>query len=93
MRAVHKITVPVNDKAVPFQLPPGTEILHVGCQSRDPRFVSAWYEVILPIFSTETRSFQVFGTGHEVPPGPSYVGTAIVPDRNLVWHLYEVPFE
>lgn len=90
---VHKISVPVNDKAVPFDLPQDARIIHVGCQSPDARWVSVWYEVQLPIRSDAmvTRHFQVFGTGHVVPAGCFYIGTAIVPNKSIVWHVYEVP--
>lgn len=38
---------------------------------------------------TSTRFFRVFGTGHPVPDGAAYVGTA--PRINgFVWHLYEL---
>jgi hypothetical protein len=38
------------------------------------------------------RWFQVFGTGHPLPPGACYVGTT-ARDRGLVWHLYEIVTE
>lgn len=90
---VHKISVPVNDQAVEFELSPDARILHVGCQSPDPRWVSIWYEVQEPILSKVTRRFRVFGTGHPIPLGAFYFGTAIVPGQALVWHVYEVPSE
>lgn len=36
------------------------------------------------------RAFQVFGTGHPLPEGARYWGTAPRTPEGLVWHLYEV---
>ena len=35
------------------------------------------------------RHFQVFGTGHVLPPGARWVGTC-ARERGIVWHLYEI---
>lgn len=40
--------------------------------------------------STMTREFQVFGTGHPLPPNAMFVGTAPRTPDGLVWHLYEL---
>lgn len=37
------------------------------------------------------RTFVIVGTGHHVPEGASYVGTAPRTRDGLVWHLYELP--
>lgn len=34
-----------------------------------------------------TRKVRVYGTGHQVPDGREWVGTAL--DGEYVWHLYE----
>jgi hypothetical protein len=34
------------------------------------------------------RTFQIFGTGQEIPLNATYVGTVVGPP--LVWHLYEL---
>lgn len=36
------------------------------------------------------RTFQVVGTGHPVPPGAQWAGTAPRTPEGLVWHLYEI---
>jgi hypothetical protein len=36
------------------------------------------------------RTFQVFGTGHGLPPGARWAGTAPRTPEGLVWHLYEI---
>jgi hypothetical protein len=35
------------------------------------------------------RTFSVFGTGWEVPEHAVHIGTAVVPDGTLSWHLFE----
>jgi hypothetical protein len=37
------------------------------------------------------RTFTVVGTGHPVPDGAVYAGTAPRTREGLVWHLYEIP--
>lgn len=37
------------------------------------------------------RTFVIVGTGHPVPEGAAYVGTAPRTREGLVWHLYELP--
>ena len=36
------------------------------------------------------RTFTVVGTGHRIPDGAVYVGTAQRTREGLVWHLYEM---
>lgn len=36
------------------------------------------------------RVFQVFGTGHPLPPDARYVGTCPRTADGLVWHLFEL---
>jgi hypothetical protein len=37
------------------------------------------------------RAYQVFGTGHPLPPGASWQATCPRHPSGLVWHLYQVP--
>ena len=37
------------------------------------------------------RTFMVVGTGHPIPGGAVYVGTAPRTREGLVWHLFELP--
>ncbi len=39
------------------------------------------------------RAFTIFGTGHRIPEGAVYVGTAPRTPEGLVWHLYEITGE
>jgi hypothetical protein len=36
------------------------------------------------------RTFVIVGTGHRIPDGAAYVGTAPRTREGLVWHLYEL---
>ncbi|KAB2347363.1 DUF7352 domain-containing protein [Actinomadura rudentiformis] len=36
------------------------------------------------------RTFQVFGTGHDLPDGARYWGTTARTEDGLVWHLFEL---
>jgi hypothetical protein len=40
---------------------------------------------------TETHTFQVYGTGWEIPATSWWRGTAPRTDDGFVWHLYEHP--
>jgi hypothetical protein len=61
----------------------GCDILHVGC--RDRGVVEFWN--LDHGEEARSRTFTVVGTGHEIPAGCRYVGTAVV--GPLVWHLLE----
>lgn len=65
--------------------PGAIEPLHFGIQNDVPCLWAA----VDPDADTETgRLFQIFGTGHDIPPSTTYVGTAF--DEPFVWHLFEV---
>jgi len=73
------------------ELPRGARVVHVAAQHPESaESVQFWAEVdtTQPM---ETRQFFIAGTGHPVRPEAIYLGTAIVCDGELVWHLYEVP--
>lgn len=40
-----------------------------------------------PVFK---RTYQVFGTGHPLPPDANHVGTCPRTPEGLVWHLFEL---
>ena len=83
--AIYRYEVPVDDRWHPLQL--SGRIVHVGC--RNMHAVEVWaFHTDGP---TVTRSFRVYGTGQAIPPGVEYVGTAIAPGGQLVWHLIETP--
>lgn len=62
-------------------------VLHVD--SRSAEIVEFWaLDSGGPLVA---RAFSVVGTGHSYPDHWKYVGSVIVADGALVWHLMEVP--
>lgn len=90
MRAVFRYQVPVDDGV--HKIPMTSDPLPVVANSENTRdgqwAVEFWAEHDDDADKTE-RLFRVFGTGHPLPDGAAYIGTA--PRRSgLVLHLYEV---
>ena len=83
MRTIWKFPIPVSNKAV-IELPRNSFFLFVANQNDK---VCAWFEVETD-FEMETRTFLIHGTGHPIPPGEFWRGSAIV--GPFVWHVYEV---
>lgn len=85
VRQMFRYTVPVDDRSWAFDL------------TGDPVAVANGYmldEVDFWAEHTEgapkkARRFQVFGTGHSLPPGARHVGTCLR-SAGLIWHLYEL---
>ena len=86
MRTIYKYAVPAF-----LQLPLGAKPVFFGLQNGKPHLwvevPQLWVEPVPPV-ETETRGFQIFGTGQPISEGASYVGSCI--DDTFVWHLYEV---
>jgi len=85
-RRMYRYTVPVDDKAWtqwltgdPVHVANGATLDEVEfwaeCAEGDPK---------------KPRRFQVFGTGHPLPPGARYVGTCPRTPEGIVWHLFEI---
>lgn len=86
MSVVGKMTLALIDDEQVFSTPAGVSLCHVGAQNDLP---TIWFECEPGgAFSTE-QVFRVFGTGHEVPGGWMYVGTAITHGGALVWHVFK----
>jgi len=81
--AIYRYEIPVDDRWHPLQL--SGEVLHVDC--RTMHAVEVWARHTDG--PTVTRSFRVYGTGQPLLDGLAYIGTAIVPGGQLVWHLME----
>lgn len=82
-KAVHRYEVPVDDRAHAHTLT--GKIVHVDSRTRG--IVEFW--AIHTDANPIERRFRVYGTGHAVPAGLDWCGTAI--DGPFVWHLFEVP--
>lgn len=68
-----------------FILPVGALLCHFAMQHGLPTF---WYEFDETKTKTESRCFQVIGTGHQIDGKAVFCGTAI--DGDYAWHLYEI---
>lgn len=72
-----------------LRLPKGAVVLSTGCQ-REGIFIWAEVDANRP---TETRFFEVFGTGHEIRETAGmhrkFVGTALMNEGQYVWHVFE----
>jgi hypothetical protein len=66
-----------------ISLPFDAEIKAVGQQNN---VITLWAEVE-PENTQERRAFYIYGTGHNIPRGFTYIGTAFCGD--FVWHVYE----
>lgn len=92
MRTIHKFIVPFASQAVnelpPMPANPAAPIRFVGL---DPRsgLPAVWIEVHTDDNPDPGRRMVVYGTGHEIPPDLTYVGSLI--DGSFVWHVFEQP--
>lgn len=68
----------------PTRMPAGSRLLWFD---RDPTGTLAVWIETTPGAPEVARDLHVVGTGHPVPEGATYVGTAI--DGLFVWHLYD----
>lgn len=78
---IYRYEVPVDDKW--HTIKDVSPALHVACRELDT--VEFWAHPVEQ--SVRVRAFRVYGTGHDIPPEAMYVGTALAPSGQLVWHL------
>ena len=84
MKAVWKYILDVTDtQHVP--MPRGAELLAVACQHG--RLV-LWARVE-PTSALVNRFIYVCGTGNPAPIAARFVGTAVMADGALVWHVFD----
>ena len=88
MRTVWKVELRAAVEVV--RLPAGAVPLTVATQNGSP---CVWLEVNTDGGEHESRTFTAHGTGHPVPGGGTYIGTAHdVEGVGLVFHVYERTF-
>jgi hypothetical protein len=87
MKTVYKYELPTEDIAA-LQMPAGAELLHVGVQGSD---VMLWARVD-PDAPCVTRRVRFAGTGHPLGEGADapYVGTALLYNGRLVFHVFDL---
>jgi len=83
--------VPVNGQPNVIQLqsdPKYVAAKRVGLGPSAQHFVEIWAESEVGV--PADRTFQVYGTGHEIPSDAVWRGTTERTTDGLVWHLYEL---
>lgn len=76
--------------------PVHVEAGRLGAGPDAPHIVEFWVPMDDDDFRADAdtrvwRTFQVFGTGHELPEGARWFGTTGRTSEGFVWHLFEVP--
>lgn len=75
--------------ALKIEMPKGAKIL-TAREQHDK--ICLWAEVNTDN-ATEVRTFEIFGTGHQIPydmgVSRDYIGTAMLEGGSLVMHVYE----
>lgn len=84
-RSIWKFSLALASQPQAKEIPLGATIVCVAMQGRSP---TMWADVDTSR-AVRPRMFVVRGTGHDVPDGAKYLGTAF--DGGLVWHVFEVP--
>ena len=66
----------------------GAEIIHIDVQEGTP----CLWALVDPQTSIENRHFRIYGTGQEINEIEpiKYIGTFLLYQRRLVFHLFEV---
>lgn len=86
-RSVRRYVLAVGERATVKLSSPAGPVLAVA--ARDEGVVEFWDEHI-DDGSAFDRVFEVFGTGHPIPDGAQWRGTASRTESGHVWHLYEL---
>lgn len=86
MITIHKYVASIHDYEKPKKTCKIMQILNVGRhESSPPEIVFVW--AMVDDAKHQETTFNIIGTGHEVPPNNRFCGTVIV-DPGLVWHLF-----
>lgn len=81
MKRIYRYEVPVDDRW--HDVPCAWPVLAVGCRREDA--VEFWAHPAQG--DTPAHRLRVYGTGHPIDDDTQYVGTAVTPGGDLVWHL------
>jgi len=85
-RLIHKITMSQAPRLKIAELEAGTKFIHVAEQHET---IAIWFE--RGDGPLEKRYLWYVLTGDLVPPGATYLGTALLDHGCMVVHVYEVP--
>jgi hypothetical protein len=85
-KIIYKWTVPVDDRTHQIG---GGPVVHVDSQSGRIDEVQVWTQEDphLEIHDLDTRTVKVVGTGQEFNDIGDVVGSVVVSNGNLVWHV------
>lgn len=91
MRAVHKFPIPTLHRFF-IEMPRSAYLLHVAPQGGGPDATpQLWASVDIAQKETERRNFMLVATGEPYDATRAiYIGTFIIDDGNLVFHLFEL---
>lgn len=85
MKTIHKFQVPALDEFT-ILMPEGAQILHIAVQHNEPQ-MWALVDLSKPV---EQRSFRLRGTGYLVDFSGVHVGSFLMHEGALVFHIFEV---
>lgn len=78
--------VPEQPDQFHFQMPKGAKVVHLGNDPQGRECVWIEFDSIQE-FNLCTRMFQIFGTGHLIPPLSTHLRSWV--NGPYVWHLYD----
>lgn len=84
MATIWKFPIPIQDEFT-IAMPKGAELLHVEVQHGQP---CVWARVD-PDLGHEDRALKLRGTGHPVDPECRHVGSFLLHEGALVFHLFD----
>jgi hypothetical protein len=89
-RRILKWSVPVNDQ---WHRVGRGRVVHVACQHNDPSVVQVWTEEREgPSHPLDPMPLaRVFATGADLPDGGEHVGSTLVYEGRIVWHVLRKP--
>jgi hypothetical protein len=86
MKTIWKFPLQETDEQS-FLMPEGAQVLHVEEQ---PGHGLQLWALVDPSKSREQRTFQMYGTGHDIPDDPgTHIKTFFTFGGRLVFHLFE----
>jgi len=85
---IWKYPIPITDY-FEIEMPKGAKILSFQIQRDKPQI----WALVDSFVEKEKRHFRLAGTGHNLELSilnTQYIGTALMLEDNLVWHLFEM---
>jgi hypothetical protein len=90
MQTIHKYELPIRDE-VQLQIPEGSTFLHLGVQHEvrglKLEVVHMWF-LVDPAAPVTPCTYLVRGTGHKCDGVGEHLGTVLMRDGALVWHVF-----